>query len=123
MQITLDNFKRIVGSKALWDAGLKAFPVAHSKAVHFYCEPLTMRNACTGECDVCALRIKNLVQWLVEHNDGKNMYGIYVKLLKNNLAARVEEVAKRPEFKPETNALGEQTERDALDILMETLNA
>jgi hypothetical protein len=123
MEITLDNFKEIVTERALHKAGVHAVPNAHKRAVQFYCNNLTVRSACTGECKTCALKIRDAVIAMSQQNNAvKQPYGLYTWFLKDASAKRVEELAKRPAFKPEANFLGEATERDAFDIFAETLN-
>jgi hypothetical protein len=121
MQIKIRKFKEIVGERALHQAGVHAIPNAHRRAVQFYCDKLTVRGACTGECDLCALKIKDAVEWMIQKKPA-SPYGLYTWLLKNASAKRVEELAQRPRLGPETNAFGEATGRDPLDILMEALS-
>jgi hypothetical protein len=121
MQITIDNFKLIVTEKALHEAGVHAIPRARAIMLKQYCDKLTIRGACTGKCGQCALKIKAVAEWMTQHK-AENPYGMFTYLTKNASAQKVEELAHARVTTPETNAFGEATGRDALDILMETFN-
>src|SRR5258705_9044266 len=121
MEITFDNFIKIVTAKALHSVGIHAVSRGHKIAVQQYCNKLTVRGACTGECDQCGLKLKDAAEWIVGKNP-TNPYAMYTYLMKNAGGQRVDELAKKPAPKQETNAFGEATERDAFDIFMETLS-
>jgi len=121
MEITFDNFKKIVTEKALHEAGVHAISRGHKIAVQQYCNKLTVRGACTGECNQCGLKLKDAVQWIIEKKADKP-YAMYTYLMKNASGQRADELAKQPAPKPETNAFGEATERDPFDIFEEMLD-
>jgi hypothetical protein len=123
MQISLDNFKELHGP-LLREARLFQLNRAHTLVAQQYCNKLTIRGACSGDCKTCGCEIQKALEWLRDRPDKPRMaYGIFGKLMKTAYANTLEAMSKRPAAKPETDALGEATERDALDIFMETLNA
>jgi hypothetical protein len=121
MQISLDNFKLIVTEKALHEAGVHAIKRGHAIMLKQYCDKLTVRGACTGKCSQCALKIKDVAEWMIQHKS-TNAYAMFTYLAKNASAQKVEELAHARVTTPEVNTLGEATGRDALDILMETFS-
>lgn len=121
MQITYDDFKRIVGEAELHKAGVHAIGRAHVVTTRWYCDKLTVRSACTGKCGECALHIKKAVSDMGKIKPN-NPYALYTWMMKNAQAKRVEDVANIQVSKPERNEFGEQTERDPFDIFEETLN-
>jgi hypothetical protein len=108
--------------KSLWDAKLFMIERARAVVLQQYCNKLTLRGACSGDCKTCGAQIQLALNWMTEKNIPKLSYGIFGKLMKNAFAKRLEEMIKHPQFKPEASPLGEATERDALDIFMETLS-
>src|SRR5688500_11119732 len=115
MQIKFDNFIEKVPPTTLHQIGVHAIPRAHKIVVQQYCNKLSVRSACSGECDTCILKVKDVVDWINTLPDKpKEPYGLYTKMIKFAFGKQVEEMLKRPQVKLEVNALGERTERDAL---------
>jgi hypothetical protein len=122
MQITYDKFIEIVKTPSLHAAGVHAISRAHKIVVQQYCDKLTMRSACSGECDTCILQVKGVVDWINGLTDTpKEPYGLYTRMMKNAFARQVEVMNNRAPAEPEKNILGEATGRDAFDMFLETL--
>lgn len=122
MEIAFEKFIEIVTAKALHNVGIHAISRGHKIAVQQYCNKLTVRGACTGECDTCALKLKDAAEWIIGKNP-TNPYAMYTYLMKNAGGQRVDELAKKqPVAKPEANIFNEATERDAFDIFEDALN-
>jgi hypothetical protein len=122
MQITFEQFTKIVDVRLLHKAGLHAIPNAHKRTVKFYCDVLTIRSACTGDCSRCTLHVKNAVQRMANPKPNKP-YGLFTWLMKDASAKRMEEVAAARATKVEVNILGEQRDADAFDLFEEALDA
>jgi len=123
MQIKLDKFIEKVPPTTLHEIGVHAIPRAHKIVVQQYCNKLSVRSACSGECDTCILKVKDVVDWINTLPDKpKEPYGLYTKMMKFAFGKQVEEMLKRPQVKLEVNALGERTERDAFAIWEDQFN-
>ena len=123
MEISYDKFIEILTAKALHDIRVHALPRAHKIVLQQYCRKLSLRSACSGECDTCILKVKDKVDWINGLIDQPNQpYGFYTLMVKHAFAQKVEEMAKKPVAKPDTNALGERTDKDAFDLFLETLS-
>jgi hypothetical protein len=121
MEISYDKFIEIVTAKALHDIRVHALPRAHKIVLQQYCRKLSLRSACSGECDTCILKVKDVVEWINALPDKPQQpYGLYTKMMKFAFGKQVEEMLKRPAARPEVNFLGERTDRDPLDMIMET---
>jgi hypothetical protein len=121
MQIKFEKFIQKVPPTTLHQIGVHAIPRAHKIVVQQYCNKLSVRSACSEDCDTCILKVKDVVDWINTLPDTpKEPYGLYTKMMKFAFGKQVEEMLKRPLVKLEVNALGERTERDPFDILMET---
>lgn len=123
MQIQYEKFIEMVTAKSLHEAGVHALPRAHKIVVQQYCDKLSMRSACSGECDDCILKVKDVVDWINGLSaKPKEPYGLYTMMMKNAFAKQLEEMSKRPPIELEKNFLGERTDRDVLDMFLETLS-
>ena len=120
MKITIDDFKKIVGEQALHKAGVHAIGRAHTVATRWYCDKLTLRSACTGKCNECALYLKTAVEAMGK-KQANNPYALFTWMVKDAQAKRIEAKGHAQVTVPETNMFGEQTERDPFDIFEETL--
>lgn len=121
MQITSDNFKSWYKAD-LQGAQLYMVERARLVVLQQYCNKLTARSACTGECKVCGARIQSALQWMTETPGIPKMsYGIFGKIMKTAFARRLEEMSQHT-VELETNSLGERTDRDMFDIFAETLS-
>ena len=123
MQIKFDKFIEKVPTTILHQIGVHAIPRAHKIVVQQYCNKLSVRSSCSGECDTCILKVKDVVDWInTRPNTPKEPYGLYTKMMKFAFGKQVEEMLKRPPVKLEVNALGERTERDAFAIWEDQFN-
>ena len=120
MAITLDNFKRILIERALHRAGIHSIERGHEIAVLYYCKKLELRGACTKNCNACARHLKQGVADMPKVQPD-NPYAYYTQMVKNSRATREEEVQDKRRTQVATNALGDQSSRDVLDMLLETL--
>ncbi|MGE5375917.1 MAG: hypothetical protein ACM3XO_12740 [Bacteroidota bacterium] len=121
MQITFNDFKAFVGTIGLHTAGLHAIERVHKITQTFYCDKLTVRSACSGQCESCILTLKTRIadtKWAFS----TNKYGLYTWLVKD-VSGKVMEAARAEEKSaPLKTQYGEPVEGDALDLFMETIN-
>ena len=124
MQISYENFIEIVTPHSLHEIKIHAVPRGHKIAQKQYCEKLSLRGACSGECKTCILKIKKGVDWInALPEPPRDPYGMFTQIVKIAFGQRVEEMNQRPVVKLETNLLGERTERSGFDMFLESINA
>jgi hypothetical protein len=124
MQITYEKFMEKVTERSLHEIGVHAIPRAHKIVVQQYCNKLSLRSACSAECDTCILKVKDVVDWINTLPDKPQQpYGLYTKMMKFAFGKQVEEMLKRPPVRLEVSFLGERTDRDPFAIFEEQFNA
>jgi hypothetical protein len=124
MQIPYNKFIEKVTESSLHQIGVHAIPRAHKIVVQQYCNKLSLRSACSGGCDTCILKVKDVVDWINTLPDKPQQpYGLYTKMMKFAFGKQVEEMLERPPMRLEVNAFGERTDRDPFAIFEDQFNA
>lgn len=116
MQISLQDFEAYVDRHLLHKLGLHAVPAFHKRTQQFYCQPLTLRGACTRQCSTCILAVRERLE-STSWRDVRRPYGLFTYILKD-LAAKAAE-RRSQEEKP---VRIEETEGDVFDLLLEKLS-
>jgi hypothetical protein len=120
MRITYKDFLEYINAGGFHKVGLHAVPRAHMITTQYFCDKLTLRSACSGNCGPCIKALKdrlNTTTW-----DNANPYALFTHVVKSTYADVMEKqrVVEKPA--QEKNFLGEAVEVDALDLLLETLS-
>ena len=122
MQISYEEFILHVPPHNLHQIKVHAIPRGHKIVLQQYCNKLSLRGACTAECATCILKIVETVNWInTRPEPPREPYGFFTLAVKNSFAVRLEEIVKKPVAQPETNLLGERTERSVFDMFLESV--
>jgi hypothetical protein len=120
MQITLKDFKTFVGEGGLHAAGLHAIERVHGITKKFYCDKLTVRSACSENCESCIFALKTRVRetkWDIV----TNKYALFTWIVKDISAKAMEVTRAEEKSKPAKTLFGEPVEGEAFDLFMETI--
>ena len=122
MQISYEEFIKHVTPHSLHQIKVHAIPRGHRIVVQQYCNKLSLRGACTTQCATCIQKIAETVDWVnTRPEPPRDPYAFFTMAVKNSFGVRLEEAARKPAAKPETNILGERTERDGFDMFLDLL--